>query len=280
MKRNIYIRISELAQQAGVPASTIRFYVREGLLPPPVKVAKTRAYYSDEHLERLLYVRKLASKENKSLREIKEIVEEKFKDQDAAAVVPERLNTDRRELIINSAIKLFRQKGLSDTSIGDIVTLSGIGKDTFYHNFDSKEHLFIECADRIFYDMYDDIYQEIRGEKDIIKRLAKRREAFLAHYPQWVDMMNLIRGNSASKNPVFVEKLHQVMKQITEPIIRDIEIGKKQGVFRKDIDSFLAGYMLMATAEYFAYLGSNNICSVDDLASFADDSFSRILLTP
>jgi len=93
-------------------------------------------------------------------------------------------------------------------------------------------------------------------------------------------MMNLIRGNSASKNPVFVEKLHQVMKQITEPIIRDIEIGKKQGVFRKDIDSFLAGYMLMATAEYFAYLGSNNICSVDDLASFADDSFSRILLTP
>ena len=39
------LRISELAQSSGVPVATIRHYLREELLPEPVKTSRNMAYY-------------------------------------------------------------------------------------------------------------------------------------------------------------------------------------------------------------------------------------------
>ena len=43
--------VSVLAKLAGVPTATINFYVQQGLLPPPEKLSRTRALYTEEHLE-------------------------------------------------------------------------------------------------------------------------------------------------------------------------------------------------------------------------------------
>src|ERR1041385_2084643 len=53
------MKISELESRSGVPLPTIKFYIREGILPPGRRTAKNQADYSDEHLERLLLVRAL-----------------------------------------------------------------------------------------------------------------------------------------------------------------------------------------------------------------------------
>ncbi|HST47948.1 MerR family transcriptional regulator [Jatrophihabitans sp.] len=53
------MRISELAQQSGLPVATIKFYLREGLLPAGVPISRTQAEYSDAHLERLRLIRAL-----------------------------------------------------------------------------------------------------------------------------------------------------------------------------------------------------------------------------
>ncbi len=42
------IRISELADRADVPVATVRHYLREGLLPEPVKTSRNMAYYPPE----------------------------------------------------------------------------------------------------------------------------------------------------------------------------------------------------------------------------------------
>jgi DNA-binding transcriptional MerR regulator len=44
--------LSELTEAAGVSARTVRYYIGEGLLPPPV-VAGPRSYYTGDHLNRL-----------------------------------------------------------------------------------------------------------------------------------------------------------------------------------------------------------------------------------
>jgi DNA-binding transcriptional MerR regulator len=51
-------QIHELAQKAGVSVRTIRFYINEGLLPPP-QVQGRYSTYSDEYLERLELIRLL-----------------------------------------------------------------------------------------------------------------------------------------------------------------------------------------------------------------------------
>lgn len=51
--------ISELSLTTGVPLATIKFYLREGLLPSGCRTAARRAEYDDHHVQRLRLVRSL-----------------------------------------------------------------------------------------------------------------------------------------------------------------------------------------------------------------------------
>lgn len=51
--------MAELAERSGLPVATIKYYLREGLLPPGEAVGATRARYGEAHLRRLRLIRAL-----------------------------------------------------------------------------------------------------------------------------------------------------------------------------------------------------------------------------
>ncbi|MCT9083343.1 MerR family transcriptional regulator [Streptomyces fulvoviolaceus] len=51
------MRLAELSERSGVSAATIKYYLREGLLPPGRQINTTTAEYDEEHLRRLRLVR-------------------------------------------------------------------------------------------------------------------------------------------------------------------------------------------------------------------------------
>ncbi|MEU0562601.1 MerR family transcriptional regulator [Dactylosporangium sp. NPDC006015] len=53
------MRISELSRRSGVPVPTIKFYLRERLLPPGTPTARNQAVYGHAHLARLRLIRVL-----------------------------------------------------------------------------------------------------------------------------------------------------------------------------------------------------------------------------
>ncbi|MBB5868045.1 DNA-binding transcriptional MerR regulator [Allocatelliglobosispora scoriae] len=53
------MRIAELSRQADVPVPTIKYYLREGLLPPGELRSANQAQYGEEHVRRLKLVRAL-----------------------------------------------------------------------------------------------------------------------------------------------------------------------------------------------------------------------------
>ncbi|MFD9372960.1 MerR family transcriptional regulator [Streptomyces sp. NPDC060020] len=53
------MRIGELSRRTGVPVPTIKYYVREGLLPPGELTSPNQASYEDGHERRLRLVRAL-----------------------------------------------------------------------------------------------------------------------------------------------------------------------------------------------------------------------------
>jgi DNA-binding transcriptional MerR regulator len=65
--------VAELADLGGVSRRTVRFYVQEGLLQPPLGVGRGR-HYGPEHLKRLLEVKAL-QEQGRSLSEIREVIE-------------------------------------------------------------------------------------------------------------------------------------------------------------------------------------------------------------
>jgi len=55
------MRISALSATTGVPIPTIKYYLREGLLPEGVRTGATQADYSDAHAQRLRVIRALVA---------------------------------------------------------------------------------------------------------------------------------------------------------------------------------------------------------------------------
>jgi DNA-binding transcriptional MerR regulator len=53
------MRVSELSERSGVPVPTIKYYVREGLLPAGERVAGRLSEYDEQHLRRLRLLRAL-----------------------------------------------------------------------------------------------------------------------------------------------------------------------------------------------------------------------------
>jgi Cd(II)/Pb(II)-responsive transcriptional regulator len=51
------MRIGPLSEVTGVPVQTIRFYEREGLLPPAQRSENNYRAYTAEHVERLAFIR-------------------------------------------------------------------------------------------------------------------------------------------------------------------------------------------------------------------------------
>jgi len=253
MKEKDLMKISELSRRSKVPISTIRYYILEGLIPAPLKTGKTRAYYSGIHLKVLNLIRYKQIEEEKPLSVIKEEIKNKvaFLQNNPE---PSDLSPDKRDAILSSSIELFLKKGYAETSTSDIAHYAKISKGTIYQNFSNKEEIFMACADRIFHDMYNDVWNEIKGEKEMTLRLAKRGKAFFSSYPQWISMMNLVKSLSVGDNPLFRAKFHQLIQQMINPMIREIEHLQREERIRKDIDCALAGYILMGMVEYGAWL--------------------------
>jgi DNA-binding transcriptional MerR regulator len=69
------VRISELSRRSGVATATIKYYLREGLLPAGELTAATQAQYDDSHLKRLMLIRALLGPGRLSIATIKEVLE-------------------------------------------------------------------------------------------------------------------------------------------------------------------------------------------------------------
>ena len=53
------MRMRDLEKASGVGRETIRYYIREGLLPEPDRASRNSAFYSDDHVQRLRAIKRL-----------------------------------------------------------------------------------------------------------------------------------------------------------------------------------------------------------------------------
>jgi len=70
------LKMSELAEASGVSAGTIKHYLREGLLPEPVKTSRNMAYYPPDFVERIRLIKQLQEERFMPLKVIRRILDE------------------------------------------------------------------------------------------------------------------------------------------------------------------------------------------------------------
>jgi DNA-binding transcriptional MerR regulator len=99
----------ELAEAAGVPAATIKHYLREGLLPEPVKTSRNMAWYPRDFVERVQVIKQLQEERFLPLKVIRELLE------NGGVEGPERLRAmvELEDRILERALSGQDSKGLS-----------------------------------------------------------------------------------------------------------------------------------------------------------------------
>ena len=78
------------------------------------------------------------------------------------------VNETVREALAIALLQLMKNKELSEISISEIVKVAGVGRSSFYRNFDSKEQLL--CSYII------DLYREYFKEQNVPVRIASSDE--------------------------------------------------------------------------------------------------------
>ena len=73
-ERNGLLKMSELAEASGVSAGTIKHYLREGLLPEPVRTSRNMAYYPPDFVERVRLIKQLQEQRFMPLKVIKRML--------------------------------------------------------------------------------------------------------------------------------------------------------------------------------------------------------------
>jgi DNA-binding transcriptional MerR regulator len=103
------LRISELAERSGVPVATIRHYLREGLLPEPVKTSRNMAYYPPQFVDRIRLIKQLQEERFMPLRVIRDLLEREEAD-------PERLRAmvELEDRILERALAEERERVPAD----------------------------------------------------------------------------------------------------------------------------------------------------------------------
>jgi DNA-binding transcriptional MerR regulator len=68
------MRIAELSRRTGVPVPTIKYYLREGLLPPGERTSPNQASYDESHVHRVRLVRALVEVGGVSIAAAREVL--------------------------------------------------------------------------------------------------------------------------------------------------------------------------------------------------------------
>lgn len=98
-------KVSELAEKAGVTKRTIHYYISKGLLLPPEGTG-INSLYNDEHLERILLIKKLQA-EYMPLNKIREYILENPKEKvrkSAKEMKAKVINKEEKEVYIKENI--------------------------------------------------------------------------------------------------------------------------------------------------------------------------------
>ena len=92
------LRMRELAEASGVPAPTIKHYLREGLLPEPVKTSRNMAYYPPEFVDRIRLIKRLQEERYLPLKAIKDVLDGMERSRTSAAEVRKRYGVPKEVL--------------------------------------------------------------------------------------------------------------------------------------------------------------------------------------
>ena|SRR6056297_1049774 len=143
------------------------------------------------------------------------------------------MKEDTRTTIMKTAIKLFAERGFSDTSMSKIANQADVGKGTIYWHFDSKEDLFLSIIEEKGKTYFNEVLKlddsDMEPEEIIYKYIKDRIEFIENNY----DVAKMLINNTDVINRDFRDTMEKRHKQMIKVLENTIQKGMDKGMFRE-----------------------------------------------
>ena len=171
------LKMSELAEASGVSAGTIKHYLREGLLPEPVKTSRNMAYYPPELVDRIRLIKRLQEERFMPLKAIRRVLEDNPERAQALVEVEDKIieRAQRAETSRTSRAEAERRYGIPREALERLEEIGVLTPNSRgYGELDAR---MLEAISRFRAGGYDEtigftVYDTLRY-KDALERLVK-----------------------------------------------------------------------------------------------------------
>jgi len=282
-----WMHIKDLIRESGMPRSAIHYYMREDLLPPPLKSGKTMALYTNVHLETLKFICRLREDYDMPIAGIRKEVKLRFgkywdSPETPISMPRKKLEATKgekqRARIMEKAIYLFSVKGYHSTHIAHITDALNISKATFYLYFKNKEDLFINIFEHLVMEITK-TEEKISGTDDLMGRMRERVRTYFSFYKRYYRIFEIIRAESIGKNTTRVN-IKAIYKLLIDKLLPDFikagDTGMVVPIAKKD-PQFLT-LVLFGAFDFMCYSNLIDLSnhSADDFMEFA----SALIIAP
>ena len=181
---------------------------------------------------------------------------------------------ERQQLILDTAQKLFSEKGYAATGLREIAEKAGISIGNIYNYFKNKEELFHRLLDpRIILDSMSDLPDIVQGG------FPENMHELIMHFKQIIDdnfdlyrliFIDLIEFHGANTNRILESVIELGRSVFFETLVEEPE---KTGLKKLDYD---LGIKLFVSAGASMFI-INNILPSASFKNYSDEEVSSII---
>ena len=155
------------------------------------------------------------------------------------------LRSQRRADMVSIAGELFAQKGYRATTVREIADAAGILSGSLYHHFDSKESIGDEILSGFINEVlanYRDALDAAPDPKAALEQIVHSTSRTLSQHRAALAMLQNDWAHFAGQ--ARFAYLPKALREIERIWIEQLELGKRAGMFRPDLDARLTYRLL------------------------------------
>lgn len=182
--------------------------------------------------------------------------------------------------ILNQAMRIFLEKGYHGTSIDDITQAAGLTKGALYWHFKSKEDLLkklIRKYEKSFLDNLIHAVTEVKGKaSDKFEKYVRFNSAFAYYNRELCVSFTTLAAELVGAHHGIEPEIRRVYRKYQNFLSKLILQGKKEKIFRKEINAVLAALIVIAFHDGILLQWSMNREKIDGEAYV--NTFKKIML--
>lgn len=173
---------------------------------------------------------------------------------------------DKRELIIQTAIALFGEKGYDATTVEEIAQNAGIAKGSFYLHYPSKDSIYKEVIQRAADARHHFLHPKAEDPSEDVRRaLARLLTQELRFARAEKRFYRLLISEDRDNDPVIGQEIRNLRRSFLVELIELIRRGMLRGVIREGNAILLAQLLKGMVRGAYQMLEENSSLTVDQI---------------